>query len=66
MIGETIIEAVIIKMKLKIDDLKETKIYYEKFLKDENLGGGERDSVLRALELIEEFIEIEKEAEKLD
>jgi len=51
-------------MALKLKDLEETKIYYEKELKDEELTGGERNSYLKALELIEGFIEREKEAKE--
>ena len=49
-------------MALKLKDLEETKIYYEKELKDEDLAGGERDSFLKALKIIEGFIEGEEEA----
>ncbi|GAI53984.1 unnamed protein product, partial [marine sediment metagenome] len=43
---------------------EENKIYYEKELKDEELTGGERDSYLKALKLIEGFIEREEEAKE--
>jgi len=48
-------------MKLKIKDLEETKIYYEKELKDVDLAGGERDSFLKALGIIELCIKREAE-----
>lgn len=48
-------------MKLKLDDLLETKIFYEKELK-EDLSGGEKISYLKALGIIEEFILEEKSA----
>jgi len=51
-------------MRVNLKDLEETKIYYEKELKDEELTGRERNSYLKALELIEGFIEREKEAGK--
>ena len=51
-------------MRVNLKDLEETKIYYEKELKDEELTGGERDSFLKALELIEGFIEREEEVGK--
>ena len=53
-------------MKLKLQDLEATKIFYEKELKDSDLSGGEKTSYIKALGIIEEFIEIEKEAEKLN
>jgi len=49
-------------MRINLKDLEETKIYYEKELEDEELTGGERDSFLKALGIIEGFIEREKEA----
>ena len=51
-------------MRLNLKDLEETKIYYEKELEDEDLTGGERNSYLKALGIIEELIEREKEAEE--
>jgi len=51
-------------MRLNLKGLEETKIYYEKELEDEELTGGERDSYLKALKLIEGFIEREREAEE--
>ena len=49
-------------MKLNLKDLEKTKIYYEKELKDEELAGGERNSYLKALEIIEKCIKREEEA----
>ena len=49
-------------MRLMLEDLKETKDFYKVELEKEDLTGGERDSFLKALELIEGFIEREKEA----
>ena len=49
-------------MRLNLKGLEETKIYYEQELKDEELAGRERNSYLKALKLIEGFIEREKEA----
>jgi len=51
-------------MRLNLKGLEETKIYYEKELKDEELAGGERDSFLKALGIIEECIKREEEAEE--
>ena len=51
-------------MRLNLKALEETKIYYEKELKDEELSGGERDSFLKALGIIEECIKREEEAEE--
>ena len=50
-------------MKLRLEDLEATKIFYEKELK-EDLSGGEKISYLRALKLIEVFIHEEKKAER--
>ena len=47
------------KMRLNLKGLEETKIYYEQELKDEELTGRERNSYLKALKLIEGFIERE-------
>ena len=52
------------EMALKLKDLEETRSFYKQELKDEGLAGGERDSYLKALKLIEEFIEREEEAEE--
>lgn len=50
-------------MRLKLKDLEETRSFYKQELKDEGLTGGERDSYLNALKIIEGFIgEEEKEA----
>jgi len=49
-------------MRLKLEDLKETKDFYKVELEKEELAGGERNSYLKALELIEGFIEREEEA----
>ncbi len=40
-------------MRLDLKALEETKIYYEKELKDDELTGGERNSYLKALKSIE-------------
>ena len=48
-------------MRLKLQALEETKIYYQKELKDENLAGGEKKSYLKALEIIEGIISEERE-----
>ena len=45
------------EMAIKLKDLEETKFFYEQELKDEELTGGERNSYLKALKLIEGFIE---------
>ena len=52
------------KMALKLKDLKKTKDFYKVELEKEDLAGGERNSYLRALKLIEGFIEREEEAEE--
>ncbi|MBA7480871.1 hypothetical protein ES707_16334 [subsurface metagenome] len=49
-------------MRLNLKGLEETKIYYEKELKDEELTGEERNSYLKALGIIEKCIKREKEA----
>jgi len=49
-------------MRLNLKDLEETKIYYEKELEDEELTGGERNSYLKALGIIEKYIKREEEA----
>ena len=43
-------------MKLRIEDLEATKIFYEKELKDSDLSGGEKTSYIKALGIIEVFI----------
>jgi len=51
-------------MALKLKDLKKTKDFYKVELEKEDLAGGERNSYLNALKLIEGFIEREEEAEE--
>jgi len=51
-------------MALKLKDLEETRSFYKVELEKEELAGGERDSFLNALKLIERFIEREEEAEE--
>jgi hypothetical protein len=51
-------------MRLNLKDLEETKIYYEKELEDEELTGGERNSYLKALGIIEKYIKREEEAKE--
>ena len=51
-------------MALKLKDLKKTKDFYKVELEKEDLAGGERNSYLKALKLIEGFIEREEEAEE--
>lgn len=53
-------------MKVKLEELKETKIYYEKELKNEELTGGERISFLKALGIIKGFIKREKETREIE
>ena len=53
-------------MKLKLQALEETRSFYKVELKKEDLAGGERDSFLKALEIIQVFILEEKEAERLN
>jgi len=54
---------VIIKeMAVKLKALEETKSFYKVELAKGDLTGGERNSYLKALKLIEGFIEREKEA----
>jgi len=43
-------------MRLKLEDLKKTKSFYEVELEKEDLTGGEKDSYLKALKIIEGFI----------
>ena len=52
------------EMALKLKDLEETRSFYRVKLEKGDLAGGERDSYLRALEIIEKCIEREKEAEE--
>ena len=51
-------------MALKLKDLKKTKDFYKVELEKEDLAGGERNSYLKALKIIEGFIEREEEAEE--
>ena len=51
-------------MALKLKDLEETRSFYRVELEKEDLAGGERDSFLKALGIIEECIEREEEAEE--
>jgi len=51
-------------MRLNLKDLEETRSFYKVELEKEELAGGERNSYLKALELIEGFIEREEEAEE--
>ena len=51
-------------MVLKLKDLEETRSFYKQELKDERLTGRERDSYLKALEIIEKYIKREEEAEE--
>jgi len=51
-------------MALKLKDLKGTRSFYKVELEKEDLAGGERNSYLKALKLIEGFIEREEEAEE--
>lgn len=52
------------EMALKLKDLEETRSFYRVELEKEDLAGGERDSFLKALGIIEECIEREEEAEE--
>jgi len=51
-------------MALKLKDLEETRSFYKVELEKEELAGGERNSYLKALGIIEKCIEREKEAEE--
>jgi len=51
-------------MRINLKDLEETRSFYEVELEKEDLTGGERDSYLKALKLIEGFIEKEEAGEK--
>ena len=51
-------------MALKLKDLEETRSFYKVELEKEDLTGGERNSYLKALKLIEGFIEREEEAQE--
>ena len=52
------------KRQLKLKDLEETRSFYKVELEKEDLAGGERNSYLKALGIIEKYINREKEAEK--
>jgi len=51
-------------MAIKLKDLEETRSFYKVELEKEDLAGGERDSFLKALGIIEKCIEREEEAEE--
>jgi len=51
-------------MALKLKDLEETRSFYNVELEKGDLAGGERDSYLKALEIIEKCIKREEEAEE--
>ena len=51
-------------MALKLKDLEKTRSFYKVELEKEDLAGGERNSYLKDLKLIEGFIEEEEEAEE--
>jgi len=51
-------------MRLKLEDLKKTKSFYKVELEKEDLAGGEKDSYLKALKIIEGFIGEEEAGEK--
>ena len=51
-------------MALKLKDLEETRSFYKVKLENEDFTGGERNSYLKALEIIEKCIKREKEAEE--
>ena len=51
-------------MALKLKDLEETRSFYKVELEKEELAGGERDSFLKALGIIEKCIKREEEAEE--
>jgi len=51
-------------MALKLKDLKGTRSFYNVKLEKGDLAGEERNSYLKALKLIEGFIEREEEAEE--
>ncbi|GAI17683.1 unnamed protein product [marine sediment metagenome] len=50
------------EMALKLKDLEETGSFYKVELEKEDLAGGERNSYLKALEIIEKCIKREEEA----
>ena len=49
-------------MGLKVEALKETRSFYKVELEKGDLAGGERNSYLKALEIIEKCIKREEEA----
>ena len=51
-------------MALKLKDLEKTRSFYKVELEKEDLAGGERNSYLKALEIIEKCIKREEEAEE--
>jgi len=51
-------------MALKLKDLKGTRSFYNVELEKGDLAGGERNSYLKALEIIEKCIKREEEAEE--
>jgi len=51
-------------MALRLEDLEKTKSFYKVELGKEDLAGGERDSYLKALKIIEGFIGEEEAGEK--
>ncbi len=51
-------------MALKLKDLEETRSFYKVELEKEDLAGGERNSYLKALGIIEKCIKREEEAEE--
>ena len=52
------------KRHLKLKDLEETRSFYKVELEKEDLAGGERNSYLKALGIIEKYINREKKAEE--
>jgi len=52
------------KMRLNLKALEETRSFYKVELEKEELAGGERDSFLKALGIIEKCIKREEEAEE--
>ena len=51
-------------MAIKLKDLEETRSFYKVELEKEDLAGGERDSFLKALGIIEKCIKREEEKEE--
>jgi len=52
------------EMAIKLKDLEKTRSFYKVELEKEDLAGGERNSYLKALEIIEKCIKREEEAEE--